>query len=66
MATTERDGEELLTVSEVARLLSVEDETVRRWIRNGAMQAKHVGPSRLIRITRAEVQRHLAPYGQAG
>ena len=59
MATIESDADELLTVSDVARRLNVEEETVRRWIRNGAMKAKRVGPSRLIRITRAELLRHM-------
>ncbi|WP_052890925.1 helix-turn-helix domain-containing protein [Thermogemmatispora carboxidivorans] len=31
--------EELLTVSEVARLLRVETTTVRRWIKNGMLEA---------------------------
>lgn len=30
---------ELLTVSEVARILRVDDTTVRRWIKNGALSA---------------------------
>lgn len=32
-------NEELLTVSEVAKLLRVDDTTVRRWIHNGALEA---------------------------
>ena len=31
--------EELLTVSEVARRLRVDDTTVRRWIKSGALEA---------------------------
>ena len=31
--------DELLTVSEVARRLRVDDTTVRRWIKSGALEA---------------------------
>lgn len=30
---------ELLTVSEVARILRVDDTTVRRWVKQGALEA---------------------------
>ncbi len=33
------DMEELLTVREVARRLRVDDTTVRRWIKSGALEA---------------------------
>ncbi len=33
------DIEELLTVREVARRLRVDDTTVRRWIKNGSLEA---------------------------
>jgi excisionase family DNA binding protein len=33
------DMEELLTVREVARRLRVDDTTVRRWIKNGSLEA---------------------------
>ena len=33
------DQEELLTVREVARRLRVDDTTVRRWIKNGSLEA---------------------------
>lgn len=55
----DEDADELLTVNQIARLLVVEEETVRRWIRNGAMRARRVGPSKLIRVTRAELARHM-------
>jgi excisionase family DNA binding protein len=35
----EEKREELLTVREVARRLRVDDSTVRRWIRSGALEA---------------------------
>jgi excisionase family DNA binding protein len=49
---------ELLTVSEVARLLRVDDTTVRRWIKNGAFPAINlpsVGFRDSYRIRRSDV-----------
>jgi len=55
--------EELLTVSEVARILRVQDVTVRRWIRLGALEAislPYYGTIRHIhRISREELDRIL-------
>ncbi len=36
---TEEKHDELLTVREVARRLRVDDTTVRRWIKSGALEA---------------------------
>lgn len=49
--------EDLLTVSEVARILRVDDTTVRRWANNGDLEAvKLPGKSRhQLRIRRAAV-----------
>lgn len=58
-ASNRTDGDELLTVREVAQALAVDEQTIRRWIRNGAMKCKRVGPFRLVRVTRAELMRHL-------
>jgi excisionase family DNA binding protein len=52
----------LLTVGEAAALLTVDADTVRRWIEKGAMRALAVGPHHRLRITPAEVARHLRPY----
>jgi excisionase family DNA binding protein len=44
---------ELLTVSEVARRLRVDDTTVRRWIKTGALQAitlPHKGKREVYRV----------------
>jgi excisionase family DNA binding protein len=49
------DGDELLTVCEVAKRLRVDDTTVRRWIKNGALDAitlPHRGKRRAYRIRR--------------
>jgi excisionase family DNA binding protein len=47
---------ELLTVAEVARILRVDDTTVRRWITTGAFDAvvlPHVNERHAYRIRRA-------------
>lgn len=39
--------DDLLTVSEVARILRVDDTTVRRWVKHGALEAVVLPHSRL-------------------
>lgn len=49
----EERNEELLTVREVARRLRVDDTTVRRWIKSGALEAitlPHKGKRQAYRI----------------
>jgi len=49
----EEKREELLTVREVARRLRVDDTTVRRWIKSGALEAialPHRGKRQAYRI----------------
>ncbi len=49
-------NEELFTVSEVARRLRVDDTTVRRWIKSGALKAvvlPHPGKRRAYRVKRS-------------
>lgn len=61
MATTQSDADELLTVNQVAAALAVEPQTIRAWMRKGVLRYKRVGPrKKIIRITRAELQRQLA------
>jgi len=46
---------ELLTVSEVARILRVDDTTVRRWVKQGSLEAvvlPHVNARQAYRIKR--------------
>ncbi|GHP00132.1 hypothetical protein KSF_101790 [Reticulibacter mediterranei] len=53
---------DLLTVSEVARLLRVDDTTVRRWVKQGALEAvvlPHVNARQAYRIKRATLDRVL-------
>jgi excisionase family DNA binding protein len=55
-AMAEEKREELLTVREVARRLRVDDTTVRRWIKSGALEAitlPHRGKRQAYRIKRS-------------
>lgn len=45
----------LLSVSEVADRLGVSYETVRRWIRKGALEALTVGPTKTLRVPESAV-----------
>ena len=53
---SEEQREELLTVREVAKRLRVDDTTVRRWIKSGALEAitlPHRGKRQAYRIKRS-------------
>ena len=50
--------QELLSPKEVAEMLSVTTETVRRWCRSGTIRARKVG-EKLIRIERASVEQFI-------
>ncbi|MBO0792745.1 MAG: helix-turn-helix domain-containing protein [Ktedonobacteraceae bacterium] len=53
---------ELLTVAEVARKLRVDDTTVRRWVKRGALEAvvlPHVNTRQAYRIRRETLERVL-------
>jgi excisionase family DNA binding protein len=55
--------EELLTVSEVADILRVDSTTVRRWIKNGVLEAlslPHVGKRCAYRVKRSTINALLA------
>ncbi len=56
------DGD-LLTVREVAKQLRVDDTTVRRWIKNGVLEAiplPHRGERQAYRIRKATLDKLLA------
>ncbi|GCE13240.1 helix-turn-helix domain-containing protein [Tengunoibacter tsumagoiensis] len=56
MIIIEKPQEELLTVREVARRLRVDDTTVRRWIKSGALEAitlPHRGKRQAYRIKKS-------------
>src|SRR5437016_9025537 len=58
----------LLTVAEVAKGLRVDDTTVRRWIKNGVLEAitlPHRGTRQAYRIRRATIDALLAPSESA-
>jgi excisionase family DNA binding protein len=60
---TEEHREELLTVREVARRLRVDDTTVRRWIKSGALEAitlPHRGKRQAYRIKRSTLEKLLS------
>jgi excisionase family DNA binding protein len=55
------DDDPLLTVEEVARIVRVNPETVRRWLRDGLLRGVRPGSRRLgYRIRRSELQRFLS------
>jgi excisionase family DNA binding protein len=61
------DEAELLTVREVAKQLRVDDTTVRRWIKNGVLEAitlPHKGARQAYRIRRSTLESLLAPPAQ--
>jgi excisionase family DNA binding protein len=58
-----KDDADLLTVREVAKQLRVDDTTVRRWIKNGVLEAitlPHRGARQAYRIRRATLEALLA------
>jgi len=55
-------SDELLTVSEVAKLLRVDDTTVRRWAKSGILEVvslPHVGLRQSYRIRRSTIDKLL-------
>jgi excisionase family DNA binding protein len=58
--------EELLTVREIARRLRVDDTTVRRWIKSGALEAitlPHKGKRQAYRVKKSTMDKLLnAPH----
>lgn len=61
--TTTQVQSQLLTVREVARILRVDDTTVRRWVKAGALEAvvlPHARERQAYRIKREAVEKILA------
>lgn len=55
MASAPNTNEDLLTVTEVSRVLRVDDTTLRRWIKQGILKAvilPHVNARQSYRISR--------------
>jgi len=57
---THGQPDELLSVGDVAHLYGVSDETVRRWCRKGIIAYVMVGPFRLKRIARVDVEHRVS------
>lgn len=58
---------ELLTISEVAKILRVDSTTVRRWVKQGALEAvvlPHMNERQSYRIKRETLDRVLSANGQ--
>jgi excisionase family DNA binding protein len=58
---------ELLTVQEVAEILRVDDTTVRRWVKQGALEAvvlPHINARQAYRIRRSTLDNLLAEQGK--
>ena len=67
-AKVAHDEADLLTVREVAQQLRVDDTTVRRWIKNGVLEAitlPHRGARQAYRIRRSTLDALLASPQQA-
>ena len=63
-ANVAHDEADLLTVREVAQQLRVDDTTVRRWIKNGVLEAitlPHRGSRQAYRIRRSTLNALLTP-----
>jgi excisionase family DNA binding protein len=56
----------LLTVPEVAAALRVDDNTVRRWIRRGRIEAHNLGGRTGYRVRRSELDRFLSSLSTQG
>jgi excisionase family DNA binding protein len=68
-ANVAHDETDLLTVREVAKQLRVDDTTVRRWIKNGVLEAitlPHRGTRQAYRIRRSTVDALLTPTERSG
>ena len=62
-----QDEADLLTVREIAKQLRVDDTTVRRWIKNGILEAitlPHRGTRQAYRIRRSTLNTLLEPSQQ--
>ena len=55
MATVEEYIERMLTVNNVAHLLNVHPGTVRRWEKKGQLKSYRLGPKKVIRFRKEEL-----------
>ena len=54
------DDDRLITVAQIVKLTGYSEESIRRWIRKGALPIERVGPYRRVRV-RFSVLRQLFP-----
>jgi excisionase family DNA binding protein len=55
LAVTQKDPDELLSVREVAEEAKVQQQTVRRWIKDGKLRSRRAGASGSIRVVRRDL-----------
>ena len=63
-ANVAHDEADLLTVREVAKQLRVDDTTVRRWIKNGALEAITLPHRRMGVVHHSKKRRSTSATGQ--
>jgi excisionase family DNA binding protein len=56
--------DDLLTLQEAAAICTVDYETFRRWVAKGAIAHVKVGPSKLMRVRRRDVEQLIRPHGR--
>lgn len=64
----QKNTSDLLTVSEVAKILRADDTTVRRWIKQGALESvilPHVNARQAYRIKRETLNKILGEGGES-
>jgi putative resolvase len=54
--TPKPDAPEAVSIRRAAALLGVHEDTVRRWVKAGLVEASRIGP-KLLRIPRSEIAR---------
>lgn len=53
------DGDKLLKLSTVAERLDMSVRTVRKYVREGALPARRIGPNQLLRVKGSDVERFM-------
>jgi len=54
---TTMDSDELFTVAQTVHLTGYSEESIRRWIRKGALPIERVGPYRRVRVRSSVLRR---------
>ena len=53
--------EEFLTVTEAAARYRIHPDTIRAWVRKGAIAHSRIGPNRLIRLRTSDLEETVTP-----